>query len=412
MRNVSFIPRPPSLVESRDVPMMIHPTYSPCLVENGILRVDRKFHVGTCLYSERLQTEIVVIAPTLGPEDQQMDFVSVPVEDLPYRVETVRCDGNYQLESGESARIEKLVERATLVYGMGFETQHYARRFGKPYIPVVEYNLRTQIEVARLPVTGMLRRAIRTAKTLFRFVGEIRDLRGAQSIHCNGYPIYEQTRRFHPNRLLYLDSRMSEEMVIESSRLEARLATLAAGRKPRILYSGRYEAMKGALDVVEVGLELFHRQVSFELDLFGKGAQLSEMRSRIERAGAQETIRVHDAIAYPDLVERSHDSDLFICCHVQDDPSCTYLEVSGSGLPIAGYDNRMWRSFASAAGNGVVTPIGKPQLLAASIASLLADLPRLENYARKGRAFALDHCFEKEFDRRIDAIREILQAAR
>lgn len=392
--------------------MMIHPTYSPCLVDQGIVHIDRKFHVGTCLYVEKLETEIVVIAPALDSVDRLMDFVSVPVDELPYRVETVRCDGNYQLEPGEAARVRALVETADLVYGMGFETQEFARELGKPYVPIVEYNLPTQIQVARLPVSGRLRRGVRTLKTLLRFVPEVIDLRRAHTIHCNGYPIYDQTRRYHDGCLLYLDSRMSEAMVIDAARLEARLADLEGGRPARLLYSGRYEPMKGAVDVVEVGLELFRRGANFELDLFGKGAQADEMRGLVAAAGAESVIRVNDAIPYPELVARSHESDLFVCCHVQDDPSCTYLEASGSGLPIAGYGNRMWRPFAEAAANGVVTRMERPRELAEAIMALLADPAQLATFARRSRAFAIEHAFEHEFEKRIDSVRGILDGAR
>lgn len=389
--------------------MMILPTYSPCILEDDVLWVDRKFHIGVCLYAEQLSTKIIVIAPALDDRNKMMDLVEIPVKTLPYLVETVRCDGSYRLEAGESERIRKLVERSTLVYGMGLETHVYAKYFGIPYVPIVECNLPTQIELARLPVAGALRRAVRAGKAVLDFVGEIRDLRAAHSVHCNGYPIYNQTRRLRDDCLLYLDSRMADNMIIDATRLESRLGEFATGRRARLLYSGRYEALKGAIDVVEVGLELKKRKVDFELDLFGKGIQVEEMRRRVDALGAGDSIRVNDAIPYPQLVERSHSSDLFVCCHVQDDPSCTYLEASGSGLPIAGYGNRMWKPFALAAGNGVVTKIGRPRELAEEIERLLSDRPKLFDLSRKSREFALKHTFEKEFEKRMEAVQKILQ---
>ncbi|MCA9501899.1 MAG: glycosyltransferase [Myxococcales bacterium] len=388
--------------------MMILPTYSPCRVEAGRLRIDRKFHVGTCLYAERLRTRIVVVAPRLREGDRQMDFVELPLEEVPYEVRPVACDGSFRLEPAEREALRPLVANADLLYGLGFDLQALARELGRPYVGVVEYNLPTCIQVATLPVSGRLRRLVRTLKTLVGFVHEVRDLRGARSVHCNGYPMYEQTRRFQSDCLLYLDSRMGEAMVIEAERLEARLASLVAGRRPRLLYSGRYEAMKGALDVVEVGLALAARGLDFELDLYGQGEQASGMRRRIETAGEGARVRVHEAIPYPELVERSAEADLFVCCHVQDDPSCTYLEASGAGLPIAGYGNRMWRHFATAAGSGVVTPMKRPVALAEAIGDLLAAPDRLATLSRRARAFALEHCFEREFEKRVDAIRPYL----
>ena len=387
---------------------MIHSTYSPCRIQNGLLEIDRKFHVGMELYTQRIGTPIVVVAPRLGSDGILMDAIRIPVSELPYQVEVVQCDSTYRLDHRDLPRLRQLVEEADLLYGTGFGLETLAIQLGKPFIPVLEYNLRTQLKIARLPVRGKIRRFVRTVKVIGRFLAEVRRLRRAQAIHCNGYPIYHQTRTFHDRCLLYLDSRMSDSMVISRERLEARLATLLSGRRPRLIFSGRYESMKGACDVVEVGLALHRQGVDFELDLFGKGELAPTMRSRVEEARASDRIRVRDAIPYPELVERSHESDLFVCCHVQDDPSCTYLEASGSGLVIMGYDNKMWRNFANQARNGHVSRMGRPEELAQAIKSILAKPEEMATRARRSREFALEHYFEREFSRRIDSIQEFL----
>jgi hypothetical protein len=84
------------------------------------------------------------------------------------------------------------------------------------------------------------RRALRVAL----LCKEISDMRRAANTHCNGYPIFDAARRRHNSRaLLYLDSRVSSEMVTPQNRLDERLGTL--GNRPvRILYSGRYERVK------------------------------------------------------------------------------------------------------------------------------------------------------------------------
>ena len=385
--------------------MLLLSTRSPCRVNESTLRIDRKFHTGTCLYAKSLDTEIVVIAPALSDGDDQMDFIDVPQAQVPYRVETIQCDGSFKPLESDTDRVAALVREATLLYGTGFGTERIALALGKVFIPIVECNLRTQIELARLSASGSLQRGVRTLRTVIRTARQIWTLRGAHSIHCNGYPIHNQMRRFHADCLLYLDSRMGREMVIDEKRLESRIASLEGGRRPRLLFSGRYEAIKGAMDVVEVGIDLFKSGVAFELDLYGEGAQVKAMRAKVAAAGGTGCIRIHDAIPYPDLVERSRDSDLFICCHVQDDPSCTYLESCGSGLPIAGYGNAMWRSLADTAKNGVVTPMRQPRLLSSAIKRLLEDSAQLGEWARKSRAFALEHTFESEFEKRIQALR-------
>ena len=65
-------------------------------------------------------------------------------------------------------------------------------------------------------------------------------------------------------------------------------------------------------------------------------------------------------------------------------------------------------AFAAAARNGVVTPLSSPALLADAVAALLSDHDRLAAFAWRSRAFALDHCFEREFDKRIAALKSLV----
>lgn len=74
---------------------------------------------------------------------------------------------------------------------------------------------------------------------------------------------------------------------------------------------------------------------------YGQGPLRGEMDRLAGQTAAHGQILIHDTIPYPELFERSRTFGLFVCCHVQGDPSCAYLETFGSGLPIVGYANRM-----------------------------------------------------------------------
>ena len=108
--------------------------------------------------------------------------------------------------------------------------------------------------------------------------------------------------------------------------------------------------MKGAADVVRTGLECLKRGIDIELHCYGEGSLSNEMCRLATPAPG--TITIHDAVPYPELVEISRTFDAFVCCHVQNDPSCTYLEALGAGLPIIGYANRMWSRLQKASGAG------------------------------------------------------------
>jgi colanic acid/amylovoran biosynthesis glycosyltransferase len=229
------------------------------------------------------------------------------------------------------------------LYGTGYGTSAIARELGIPYVPIVEYDLTTQITVATSQATSSVRRLVRTARCVRRHVfHDIPELRNAHAIHCNGYPIFDVAKRYNPNCLLYLDSRMSGDMVIPSDEL-ARRVTTREGRPLRLLYSGRYERLKGADDVVRVAAERLRRNLDIEMHCYGQGSLVGKMRDTAAASARPERILIHDAVPYTELVGISRSFDLFVCCHIQNDPSCTYFESFGAGLPIVGCSNRMWQ---------------------------------------------------------------------
>src|ERR1700722_10242190 len=114
-------------------------------------------------------------------------------------------------------------------------------------------------------------------------------------------------------------------------------------------------------------------------------------------------MHIHDAIPYPDLVKLSRTFDLFVCCHIQSDPSCTYLESFGAGLPIVGYYNRMWRGLLKASGAGYASPMGKPTKVVDDIAKLITAR-ELDELSARALEFAKRHTFELEFQKRVDPL--------
>jgi colanic acid/amylovoran biosynthesis glycosyltransferase len=137
---------------------------------------------------------------------------------------------------------------------------------------------------------------------------------------------------------------------------------------------------------------------------YGQGSQMVAM----SRLAAESPIKVHPAIPYPELVKISRTFDAFVCCHIQNDPSCTYLESMGAGLPIVGYDNRMWKGVLNASNAGYASPMHRPGRVADGIAAL-SDPAQLRNLSGKALAFAKSHTFEREYQKRVDAINSAVE---
>ena len=379
-------------------------------VDNGMFRVDRKFHTGMVAYAQTIHAPLTTVHPENQAGSEAIDTIAVPVKDLPYRVMTLKTDAKSRLLDDQRSLLEQQIAQSDLVYGMGMGFAELARRHHVPYIMVEEYDLQTRIVVARTQVAGALHKLVRTARTAWHYAKELLpEARHALAIHCNGYPIYDALSSANDHRLLYLDSRMYADMVIAERALEDRLAGDTA--KPiRLLYSGRYEPLKGATDAVRVGIAAMQRGLNVEMHCYGSGSQLDEMKRLADSAPVAGRIVIHDAVTYPELVVLSRDFDIFVCCHIQGDPSCTYLESFGSGLPIVGYGNRMWRRLSEQSGAGFWSPLRDPAAVVDTLAQLVGDRARLAAMSRKAREFALAHTFEREFALRTEALNTVLAA--
>jgi glycosyltransferase involved in cell wall biosynthesis len=340
-----------------------------------------------------------------------MDLVSVPVSELGYSVQTLE-EGITPRHPTPSliSKLSDLVGQSELVYGGGNLTTSLARKANVPAVGVFEYNLRTMIVFATVGVTSALKRAHATARVANYYAREVLPtVRGATLLHCNGYPFYREAQWLNRNRLLYLDSRMRSEMVIGQEQFDARLSERRT-RLPRLIFSGRFEAAKGALDTILVAKECLARGLRFTLDLYGQGSQKSAMLEAVSSAQLGEYVRIHDPVSYPELVEITRGSDLFICCHVQDDPSCTYLETMGCGVPIAGYANAMWAAMLDDSAAGVCASTHDSAALAQQVARVCGDHDLLDALSRRALRFAKAHTFEEEFGLRTDSLREIMSS--
>jgi glycosyltransferase involved in cell wall biosynthesis len=390
---------------------MIHSNLA--LVRDGQLWTDRKFISGMAQYVRLLAEErIVSVHPRMdwGDRHQVMDLVCVPLSELGFSVETLQLNGKYRPKMEELERLEPLIKQSSVVSGAGFGIDQMALRHGIPLVVVLEYNFRTQIEfaVANLgTVASKVRRCLSVTKQYLEF--SMRTIRRAALVHCNGYPIFEEVRYFNPKRFLYLDSRMRQENLISEDELEERLQGL--GKRPLgLIYSGRFERAKGPLEVIRVAERLRDLNCSFELDLYGQGSQESEMRGYVKKVGLDNQVRINKAVPYESLLEILKKKDVFVCCHVQDDPSCTYLEAMGCGLPVIGYGNRML-SRLCAESNGGVHDKMHPELVAQRISDTAQQTERLKSLSRSARTFAGTHTFEHEFARRVDSLKEVAAGA-
>lgn len=385
---------------------------NPVCVREGRLYADRKFHSGMQRYQSLIAEPLCAINPASTDGPQSIDVVGVPLDELGYQVLPLRLKNMRPIEEDLSA-LRDQIKRSTLVCGTSFGAAALARSLGKPYVAVFEYDLKTRLDVlvSERNAAGNFKTAYRMLCCLRDFVADIQIWRGAYAVHCNGYSMYEAVRPWARERLRFLDSRMSLGDVISEEALATRLAG-RAGRPLRLIFSGRYEPMKGSLDAVAVAVECLKRGYDIELVCYGAGSLKDEMIRLAASSPRAGRISVNGPVPFPELVKLTRDCDVFVCCHVQADPSCTYVESFGAGLPIVGYANKMHRLLQADANAGYYSPVGDVAGVADSIGRLITDDGLLEKLSRYARAFAAAHCFEQEFDKRVASLSAILAEVR
>ena len=228
------------------------------------------------------------------------------------------------------------------------------RRIGAKLIYVLEYTLRTRLSILRMDHTRNLVRRARSGLWILQQERRLRRaLRAADAVEFNGYPAHDTYRRLARDVHLYLDNRLSADLMATGEEMAARAARLRSGAPLRLIHSGRLEPTKGAQDLLPVMDKLSALGVQATLDIYGTGSMEDKIRAGLDRFDGR--VRLHAPVDFArELVPINRtQADLFLSCHRQSDPSCTYLEAMGCGLAVAGYDNAMWCEMQARSNGGV-----------------------------------------------------------
>ena len=369
------------------------------------LRLDAKFIEGARLHARHWNGSIRFI---LWRNDAIPFGKDIDVADLGFEL-TV-------LEPGQPLASEHLqgggLIAASADSHLTLDLPTHARTAGVKLVYAIEYTLDTRLRIVWLDRDRSWPRKLRASLWLLQQEHRCRRaLRDADGVQFNGWPARDAYAHLNPNNLLYLDGRMTAELMATHADFAAR-AKRSADKEPlRIANSGRLEPLKGAQDLVPIARALKAAGVDFTLDIWGTGSLAQEIRTGISMSGLQDKVRLHDPLPFENgLVPELRKADLFLSCNRQSDPSCSYLEAMGCGLPVIGYDNTMLRRLAEASNGARTTPMGDVQAIAAGISEWASERTALTATAERALAFARTHDFETEFTRRMAHLAEIANA--
>lgn len=286
-----------------------------------------------------------------------------------------------------------------------------ARQAGAKIAYVIEYTLQTRMQILMLDrQRSPLRKLRGAAWLLHQERRRRRAMHQADALQCNGYPAAESYGRLNGNAMTYMDGRLTPEVLATPADIKARQQHLRSGAPLRLIHSGRLEPMKGAQDLLPVMRELARLGVTAELDIYGSGSEAPAIAAGLAEFDGR--VRLHPPVDFRNTLTRLNreSADLFLSCHRQSDPSCTYIEAMGGGLAVVGYANAMWRRMAELSQAGLHAPLGSVAGLAGRIATLDKDRETLIEMGDKALGFASARLFQDEFRRRMQHLRELVPA--
>jgi len=376
------------------------------MVGKDKVRLTRKFVDGMSEYAAMWPSRVMtVMHPDNKESSGNLDDEVFDCRTLPFEIQCVAFGSDEFFLALEAADI--------IMFGSDHRLPNFAqwcKDRGKKSVFVSEYSLKTRLQIIRAEIRNPLKRI---RKYVWEWRQEKRnrsDVSTADAVQCNGMPTYNDYRLLNPNTLLYLDNRVTADQLADANAIASRSLHLKQGGPIRLAYSGRLSAMKGADDLIEVARHLLDAGQPFSLDIFGDGPLRAAMAARIRKYGLDACVNLRGAVDFnTELMPYMRDKvDLFVCCHRQGDPSCTYIETFSCGVPIVGYDNEALHGLMADRDIGWATPINSPTKLAEEIAILSAAPEQLYSAAQNASEFAAQHHFEIEFRARIDQIKQLV----
>jgi colanic acid/amylovoran biosynthesis glycosyltransferase len=366
----------------------------------GKFLLTKKFISGVNQYLNLWAGPVCVLGQKSRSRDNNLDHIEVSHGDLPFetRIFSMNRSNLTSLLKEDDVLLLSLEPNQCFIP----ELPEF-KKLVKVYIS--EYSLKTRKQMVFCDTNNPLKVAKRVLREWCHELRFRRAVALADGIQCNGTPTYEAYKVINKNALLFYDTRVFAEMLATEETILRRTMN-----KPiRLLYSGRLIKIKGADHLIDVANHLVKLGVNFEMTICGGGALENTLKQRIDALDLSKKIKMAGVLDFnSELVPlvKKH-TDLFVCCHRQGDPSCTYLETLSCGVPIIGYDNEAFRGIVEESQCGWLTPMGHPEIMARKIAQLSQDRAGIVEHSRASLRFAQRHTFEKTFERRIGQLKEI-----
>jgi colanic acid/amylovoran biosynthesis glycosyltransferase len=367
--------------------------------------ITQKFLDGILEYQKYWPGSIVVFLEEEPDISDQLDNISVNTKEISFQI---------FIENLETLQENERFREASIVLGSVCDRQNHISRICKSNqifcVYITENSLKTRIQVINSIAKNII---VRIRKYIWEISQELNQrysIALADGIQCNGTPTYEAYQTINPHPFLYFDSRITEQMLINETELAQRISKCAGHSPLNLLFSGRLVQIKGADHLILVAQQLKKLGVEFKFFICGDGSLKGLMQQQIQDSQLSDSVKMLGALDFKSQLIPfvKENIDLFVCCHRQGDPSCTYLETMSCGVPIVGYANEAFAGVVKYAQAGWLVPMNRPDSLAQKILELDKNREKIVSESYKSLAFSRLHTFEKTFEKRIDHLKKIV----
>jgi glycosyltransferase involved in cell wall biosynthesis len=394
---------------SKDLHLTIVQALPAKKLPNDTVLLTRKLEEAIIKFGELWPGPITVLMEETEEESRQIDPKTFKLSELPFKLE---------IGSFDQINPAKLRKKTSLVLAtLGYRQNHISQVCQAANIPCIyisEYTLKTRRQIVAVEESQPIRRLWRTRWEERQERKQLNAIALADGLQCNGTPTYDDYKKLCSDTLLFFDTRITEDMLVTPDELEKRTQILIDNKPLRLVFSGRLNKMKGADHLLDVARELKLLRIPFELSISGRGDLENTMHQRIAAEGLSDCVKM---LGVPDFKTKffpdvKANIDLFICCHRQGDPSCTYIETMSCGVPIVGYANEAFEGIVARSKSGWLVEMNKPKLLAQKVAELNLQRGEIKAMSHKAIDFARKHTFEKTYDARISHMKQIAMRAK
>ena len=370
---------------------------------NGSIVLTRKFIDGVNEFQKVWDGPVAVYMMPRKNEPGQIDDVNVWPKDLSFHLEVLSLKDIVRAIIADPSSTVLLSLDDFRQSGLGAICQ----RNGVACAYISEYTLATRKQIIDATTGSRLLRVRRKFWEENEEKKRRAALLSATGLQCNGTPTFDSYRDLCADTILFFDTRVTEDLLATEEEVSWRASRLSADRPLKLLFSGRLAPMKGAMQLLDVAKELRRMSADFHLSICGDGELKQAMNREIQTQHLTDSVSMAGVLDFRrELVSFvKSEIDLFVCCHPQGDPSCTYLETMSCGVPIAGYANEAFEGIVRSSGIGWLAPVNQPEQLARIIFDIQKAPESLREMSLGALAFAKEHTFNQTVARRISHLR-------